>query len=257
MPSINVENEEIYYSQIGNKKAEKSLFFIPGSGMTKEFMGLFSDQFAEYNTITVDLPGHGESCTSVKSSVEDLTSCLAQAIKGLIAENVLSKEIVVLGYSLGGFAAISLGLQNIPEIKQIVIISSCADLATNPLGNMLKASTTVDPDVIYSIVCGSATPKERAAEINQLFLDYLRDADLLYQDLVSAAPFDILSKVSSVSVPVLVVIGDEDQVIQPKDAVNLAETVQDGQLITYKGFGHGMLFENTAQVIADIKKFIK
>ena len=237
MPSINVENEEIYYSQIGNKKAEKSLFFIPGSGMTKEFMGLFSDQFAEYNTITVDLPGHGESCTSVKSSVEDLTSCLAQAIKGLIA--------------------ISLGLQNIPEIKQIVIISSCADLATNPLGNMLKASTTVDPDVIYSIVCGSATPKERAAEIKQLFLDYLRDADLLYQDLVSAAPFDILSKVSSVSVPVLVVIGDEDQVIQPKDAVNLAETVQDGQLITYKGFGHGMLFENTAQVIADIKKFIK
>lgn len=257
MSCINSANGEVYYSQIGNQNAKKSLFFIPGSGMTKELMGKFSSQFSEYNTLTVELPGHGESNETMKDCVEDLTSWLTQAIKSLIAEKVLSKEIIILGYSLGGFAAISLGLQNIPEIKQIVIISSCADLATNPLGEMFKQVKTVDPEAMFSMVCGSATSKEKAAEIKSLFVDELRDADLLYKDLVSALTFNILHKVSDVTVPVLVVIGDEDQVIQVKDAEHLAEQVQNGQIIKYKGFGHGMLFENTDQVVGDIKNFIK
>lgn len=256
MGKINTKNGEIYYSQIGNQRAEKTLIFIPGSGMTAKFMERFSMNFTEYNTITLDLPGHGQSTGCVSSSVQELADCIEGVIRVLYEQKIATEDITILGYSLGGFVAVSLGLIDMPQVKRIVVISSCADLATNPLGMALADMTAVDPMQIYSAMCGSKTEEEKCKEIQKMFLDDLKDAELLFKDLYSARAFNIIDKVSSIDKSMLIVIGDDDSVIQAKDAEHLAKLVKKSKIIKYSGFGHAMLFENTQQVVEDIKAFI-
>lgn len=220
-------------------------------------MEKFSIHFSEYNTITIDLPGHGKSTGSVCQSVQQLSDCIEEVIRSLYQQKIVTEDITILGYSLGGFVAVSLGLIDMPQVKRIVIISSCADLTTNPLGMALANMTTVDPVQMYSTMCGSKTKQEKRKEIEKMFLDDLEDADLLFKDLYSAGSFNIIDKVSSIHKSMLIVIGDEDNVIQLKDAKHLAELVNNSKVIEYKGFGHAMLFENTQQIVDDIKAFIK
>lgn len=256
MGSIITKNGELYYSQIGNEKAEKTLIFIPGSGMTAEFMEEFSTNFSEYNTITVDLPGHGKSTGEISESVEALTSYIEEVIRTLYVQKVATEDITVLGYSLGGFVAVSLGLIDMPQIKKIVVMSSCADLSTNPFAGVLESMTTVDAEQIYSTMCGSATGEEKRGQIQSMFLNYLSSPDVLFKDLYSARAFNITDKVASIDKSMFIVIGDEDCVIQKKDVRQLAKLVKDAKIIEYKGFGHAMIFENTDQVVKDIKEFI-
>ena len=61
----------------------------------------------------------------------------------------------------------------------------------------------------------------------------------------------------SVTIPVLVLHGDDDQIVPYETtAVKAVELLQNGKLIIYTGFSHGMPITEAATINKDILEFI-
>jgi non-heme chloroperoxidase len=79
-----------------------------------------------------------------------------------------------------------------------------------------------------------------------------------YDGIVAFSQTDFTEDLKKISVPVLVQHGDDDQIVPYADSGPLsAKLVQNGTLITYKGFPHGMPTTEAPTINADLLKFIQ
>jgi non-heme chloroperoxidase len=79
-----------------------------------------------------------------------------------------------------------------------------------------------------------------------------------YDGIVAFSQTDFTPDLKKVSVPTLVMHGDDDQIVPYADSGPLsAKLLKNGVLKTYKGFPHGMLTTQAGTINADILEFIK
>ncbi|ENW92081.1 alpha/beta fold hydrolase [Acinetobacter dispersus] len=79
-----------------------------------------------------------------------------------------------------------------------------------------------------------------------------------YDGIVAFSHTDFTEDLKKISVPVLVMHGDDDQVVPYENSGALsAKLVQNGTLKTYKGFSHGMLTVNADVINPDLLAFIR
>lgn len=78
-----------------------------------------------------------------------------------------------------------------------------------------------------------------------------------YDGIVAFSQTDFTEDLKGISIPVLVIHGDDDQVVPYDDSGKLsAELVKNGKLNTYKGAPHGIPTTHSDQVNADLLAFI-
>ena len=79
-----------------------------------------------------------------------------------------------------------------------------------------------------------------------------------YDGIVAFSQTDFTEDLKKITVPVLVMHGDDDQIVPYADSGPLsAKLVQNGTLKTYSGFPHGMPTTQAATINADLLDFIK
>jgi non-heme chloroperoxidase len=79
-----------------------------------------------------------------------------------------------------------------------------------------------------------------------------------YDGIVAFSQTDFTDDLKGISVPVLVMHGDDDQIVPYADSGPLsAKLVKNGTLKTYKGFPHGMPTTEAATINADLLTFFK
>ena len=78
-----------------------------------------------------------------------------------------------------------------------------------------------------------------------------------YDGIVAFSQTDFTEDLKKITVPVLVMHGDDDQIVPYADSAPLsAKLLRNGTLKTYKGFPHGMPTTEADTINADILKFI-
>ena len=79
-----------------------------------------------------------------------------------------------------------------------------------------------------------------------------------YEGIKAFSETDQTDDLKAITVPVLVIQGDDDQVVPYKDAsVKQAELLSDSTLKIYEGFPHGMLTTHADVINPDILAFIQ
>jgi len=79
-----------------------------------------------------------------------------------------------------------------------------------------------------------------------------------YDGIVAWSQTDFTEDLKKITVPVLVMHGDDDQVVPYADSAPLAaKLIKNGTLKTYKGYPHGMPTTNADVINADLLAFIK
>jgi non-heme chloroperoxidase len=79
-----------------------------------------------------------------------------------------------------------------------------------------------------------------------------------YDGIVAFSQTDFTEDLKKINVPVLVMHGDDDQIVPYPDSAPLsAKLLKNGRLKTYKGFPHGMPTTEAATINADLLAFIK
>src|SRR3978361_1459177 len=79
-----------------------------------------------------------------------------------------------------------------------------------------------------------------------------------YDGIVAFSQTDFTEDLKKITVPVLVMHGDDDQIVPYADSAPLsAKLLKNGTLKTYKGFPHGMPTTEAATINVDLLAFIK
>jgi non-heme chloroperoxidase len=79
-----------------------------------------------------------------------------------------------------------------------------------------------------------------------------------YDGIVAFSQTDFTDDLKRISVPVLVMHGDDDQIVPYADSAPLtAKLLRNGTLKTYKGFPHGMITTEADTINADILTFVR
>ncbi|WP_157209653.1 alpha/beta fold hydrolase [Methanosalsum zhilinae] len=68
---------------------------------------------------------------------------------------------------------------------------------------------------------------------------------------------DLAGSLSKIKVPTLIVWGDQDEFGQRSEQETLLKTIQDSQLLIYKGHGHSPHWEAPERVAKDLVNFIE
>jgi len=83
-------------------------------------------------------------------------------------------------------------------------------------------------------------------------------ANVHYDGIVAFSQTDFTEDLKKINVPVLVMHGDDDQIVPYADSGPLsAKLLKKGTLKTYKGFPHGMPTTEAETINADLLAFIK
>jgi non-heme chloroperoxidase len=226
-----------------------------------------------FRVIAHDRRGHGRS--SQTGDGHDMDH-YADDLAALTAQLDL-KNAVHVGHSTGGGeVAAYLGRHGESRAAKAVLISAVPPImvktANNPGGlskqvfDGLQAQLAANRAQFYRDLpagpfYGFNRPGAKASEgiiQNWWRQGMMGGAKAHYDGIVAFSQTDFTDDLKKISVPVLVMHGDDDQIVPYADSGPLtAKLVKNGALKTYKGFPHGMITTEADTINADLLAFIK
>ena len=226
-----------------------------------------------YRVIAHDRRGHGRSAQVADGhDMDHYADDLAALTTHLDLKNA-----VHVGHSTGGGEVVHyLARHGESRVTKAVIIAAVPPLMVktdaNPGGlpkqvfddfqaqvatNRAQFYRDVPAGPFYGYNRSGAKPSEGVIQ-NWWRQGMMGGAKAHYDGIVAFSQTDFTEDLKKISVPVLVMHGDDDQIVPYADSGPLsAKLLKNGVLKTYKGFPHGMPTTEAATINADLLAFIK
>ena len=265
------DGTEIYFKDLGTGQP---IFFHHGWPLSSDDwdaqMMFFLDQ--GYRVIAHDRRGHGRSTQTYQGNDMDTYAAdVAELVKFLDLKNVIH-----VGHSTGGGEAIRYAAKYGKErVAKVVLISAVTPYMiqdkNNPEGvpiavfDDIRINTRFNRQQFYHDITFPFYGYNReGADIKKGIQDNWWRQGMMggikaqYDCVKVFSETDFTEDLKSVEFPVLVMHGDDDQIVPYETtAVKAAQLLKNGKLIVYPGFAHGMPTTEADTINRDILEFIK
>jgi non-heme chloroperoxidase len=226
-----------------------------------------------FRVIAHDRRGHGRSSqTGDGHDMDHYATDLAELTAHLNLKNAIH-----VGHSTGGGEVVHyIARHGASRVAKAAIISAVPPLmvknASNPGGLPKKVFDDLQAQLAanrsqfyYDVPAGPFYGFNRpGAKVSQgLIWNWWRQgmmggAKAHYDGIVAFSQTDFTEDLKKITVPVLVMHGDDDQIVPYADSGPLsAKLLKNGTLKTYKGFPHGMPSTEAQTINTDLLDFIK
>ncbi|HJT19500.1 MAG TPA: alpha/beta fold hydrolase [Nitrospira sp.] len=218
---------------------------------------------ARHRVITIDLRGHGESDAPFwRYSLEQY----ADDVRVLLAHLGIAKAVFV-GLSMGGYLAFTLYRRYPESILGLVLADTRAEADTAAQSkwrfDLAQRAGALGPSAVVEDMLPKLLSPRR----------YARDPDLVERvraiqasapvpgivgDLMAMAERpDSTDMLASISVPTLVLCGEDDVLTTPTDAERIARGIRGAKLTTIPDAGHMSNMEQPALFNRAIEEFVR
>ncbi|WP_213384983.1 alpha/beta fold hydrolase [Acinetobacter pittii] len=265
---------EIFYKDWGPRDAQV-LFFHHGWPLSSDdwdtqllfFLGL------GYRVVAHDRRGHGRSSQVWDGhDMDHYADDVAEVVKHLNIKNAIH-----IGHSTGGGeVAHYIARHGQDNVKKAVLVSAVPPLMVKTENNPEGLPKEVFDDLQNQVLTNRAQffrdlPSGPFYGFNRpdvkpsdgIIANWWRQgmtgsAKAHYDGIVAFSQTDFTEDLKKITIPVLVLHGDDDQIVPYKTSgVKSAELLQNSQLKIYPGFSHGMLTVNHEIINADLLAFIR
>jgi pimeloyl-ACP methyl ester carboxylesterase len=197
----------------------------------------------------LDLPGHGDSHGPGQSTIAGYR----QAVETWMLELGLP-PVVAVGHSMGGALALALALDAPDRVAGLVLVGTGARLRVH---SMLLDATRPDGagmEVLSALMLSWYAP-EASPRMRELAARSLEATDraVLHGDFLACNAFDVMDRLAAIDQPVLVVVGEDDQMTPVKYARYLTDHLARARQEIVPRAGHMVMLEQpaaTASVLA-------
>jgi non-heme chloroperoxidase len=270
------DGTEIFYKDWGSKNAQPIVFHhgwpLSSDDWDAQMLFFVAQGF---RVVAHDRRGHGRS-TQV-SDGHDMDHYAADA--SAVAEHLDLKNAVHVGHSTGGGeVARYVARYGQPQgrVAKAVLVSAVPPLMvktdSNPGGTPIevfdgfrKALAANRSQFFLDVASGPFYGFNRpGANASQAIIEnwwrqgVMGGANAHYQGIKAFSETDQTEDLKAITVPTLVMQGDDDQVVPYKDAALLqAKLLKNGTLKVYPGYPHGMCTTNVDVINADLLAFIR
>lgn len=257
MPFLQYNGLKLHYIDINNQSNvadSNPLLFIHGAGSAHICWALQIKEFSKnHRIIAPDLSGHGESERAAGPASID--NGFAHEIDALV-NHLNLHDFIMIGHSMGGGVAMSYVLHNYEvNPKALVLVDTSPDLELSKLALGL-VKETVD-DRIFMLKCGHYEEYTDACKIKK-YEDEVRvhHPEIMERDLAACNKFDIRERVSEVDIPTFVLVGEHDDIIPPKVALELEKRLPHSDIAIVRNAYHSPMIEEPAEFNRLLQKFI-
>jgi 3-oxoadipate enol-lactonase len=213
----------------------------------------------EGRVIAMDLPGFGET-TSVAPTIDDYAARVVELIEVL---GVDPGQVTLIGNGFGAFVALGVAVHN--PIGRLILVGcgkSFSEEARQVFANMAAAveaggMEAVVPTALLRIFTEDFLADhpdagaERAAVLRQTDVDAFMVACQALQSV------DYGAVASTITAPVLIVVGEEDRATPPLMAHELHAVIPDSELVVIPGVAHAPQIQDPAQFMSVIATFME
>jgi non-heme chloroperoxidase len=275
MPTITVQDgTEIFYKDWGPKDAQPIVFHhgwpLSADDWDAQMMFFLGEGF---RVIAHDRRGHGRSTQT--DTGNEMDTYAADMIA--LADHLDLKNAVHIGHSTGGGEVARYVARSKPgRVAKAVLIGAVPPVMVksdkNPGGlsievfDGLRAAQNANRAQFFlDLPSGPfyGFNREGAAVSQGVIQNWWRQGMMggalaHYECIKAFSETDFTEDLKSISVPVLVMHGDDDQIVPYADAALLSvKLVQNGTLKVYPGFPHGMCTTHPEVINPDLLAFIK
>jgi 2-succinyl-6-hydroxy-2,4-cyclohexadiene-1-carboxylate synthase len=250
------------YSSIGPSDNPERIVLLHGFTQAKEMWQniapLLTEELSDHSPriISVDLPGHGESCA------QDVN--LWQTAQQIVD---ICGKATYIGYSLGARVALHCALQSPRSVKRLVLCGATPGLRSN---EERKARRVADETIAQTIEQTPLADFLNSWTRQALFDGYVPDEKdmsirlknepsglaMSLRTMGTGAQEDLWNRLSELTMPLLLVTGEEDQkfthiAMEMKDLIG--PTAQHAQI---PQCGHSVPLQKPAEFSSIVSQFI-
>lgn len=212
-----------------------------------------------HRVVMLDLPGFGSS-HPVAGGLHAVADRVAEAIAGLH----LPERPIVLGNGYGGFVALQAAIRH-PALARSLVLADCGAAFSEPgrqafrnmsaaaMAKGLAAISDVAMRRLFAPAFQDAHPQlveERRARFLAVHPETFHAA------CAALAALDLRAQAAQVKVPVLVLVGEQDEATPPAMAQELAALLPHGRYQLLPGCAHVPQLQAPEQFLAAIADFI-
>ncbi|QQJ99533.1 alpha/beta hydrolase [Burkholderia ambifaria] len=267
---------QIFYKDWGPKDAQPIVFHhgwpLSSDDWDAQMLFFLSNG---YRVIAHDRRGHGRSAQVAEG--HDMNHYAADAFA--VVEALDLRHAVHIGHSTGGGEVaryVARHGEPAGRVAKVILVSAVTPLMlkteANPDGvpievfDGLRAGTAANRAQFFlDVPSGPFYGFNRAgAKIDQgVIRNWWRQAmmggaNAHYEGIKAFSEMDQTDDLKAISVPTLVLHGEDDQIVPYENAALKAiKLLENGTLKTYPGYGHGMLTVNADVLNADLLTFVK
>ena len=260
---VNVAGKQTY-AYTANRPVDTALpciVFLHGAANDHSVWSLQSRYFAHHgwNALALDLPGHGRSEGEPLNRVEALADWL---VAFLDASDI--PQCCIAGHSMGSLAGLETAARYPSRVSALALIGTAVPM---PVSDVLLRSSADNDHVAYEMINAFAHSPRAQLGGNRVPGAWMLGANmrlmersapgLLHADFTACNAYARgMEAASDVKCPVLLVLGQRDQMTPPRGAKQVAGNFSDARTVVLEGSGHSLMSEQPDAVLDALIGFL-
>jgi pimeloyl-ACP methyl ester carboxylesterase len=178
----------------------------------------------------------------------------------------MPEQFMLIGYSMGGYAALEVMRQAPERVNKLVLMSTSAyPVEPDGMPNRLKAIELTKQGKFTEMLGASRGISFSPSNANNTELLQLKyqmatevgaDAFLRQQQAIIQRR-DYRPILSAIKCPTLIITGNDDRVLLPRDSIEMAQMIPAAQLIQLASCGHMPTWECKEQITQHLAEFMQ
>ena len=255
---IDIENKNAHVSDAGQgiDSSKDTIVFLHGSGLSHIVWSLTEQFFSgkNFNVLSVDLPGHGNSEGPCLNTIENIADWLEK-----VFEKLNLKNLILIGHSQGCLEAIEYSFKYKKRLKKMVLMGGSYRMPVNK--ELIDLASNGDSDAVKLMMKWGYEGSKKFIGGNPIerIIQSPRDiSEILAVDLIACNNYDNGSEAAkAISCPVMLVFGELDKMVKLEFGKKFADLVRDSKTHIIDGCGHMIMIEKAFEMREKVLEFLK
>ena len=252
-----IDNNNVFSQDTGNSFdfKKETIILLHGSGQSHVVWSLTSQYISDqnYNVITLDLPGHGNSDGQSLKSVEDMADWLKKVIIKIGVKN-----FSLAGHSQGCLIALEYSFRYPSDINKLIFIAGSYEIPVNQsLINLAESGNLESLNLMMKWGYGSSKQFIGGNPLQKILNSAREVREVLAVDLIACNNYkNGINAAKKIICPTFFIFGELDKMIQLKKGKDFANLISDSKIHIIKNCGHMIVLEKAFEMREKMVEFL-
>ena len=252
-----LENKNIHASDSGQgiDINKDTIVFLHGSGLSHIVWSLAEQFFSSknYNVLSIDLPGHGNSDGPCLDSVEKIADWMEKVFDKLILKN-----LILVGHSQGCLEILEYSSRYKERLKKLVFVGGSNKMPVHP--DLIELAQSGHSDAVKLMMKWGYEGSKKFIGGNPVekIIQSPRDiSEILAVDLNACNNYSNGSEAAKViDLPSMLIFGELDKMVNLEAGKKFSNLIKNSTTHVIKGCGHMIMIEKAFEMREKILEFL-
>jgi pimeloyl-ACP methyl ester carboxylesterase len=252
-----LENKNIYASDSGQglDKNKDTIVFLHGSGLSHIVWSLAEQFFSSknFNVLSIDLPGHGNSDGPCLDSIEKIADWLEK-----VFDKLQLKNLILVGHSQGCLEILEYSNRYKERIKKLVFVGGSYKMPVHP--DLIELAQNGHSDAVKLMMKWGYEGSKKFIGGNPVekIIQSPRDiSEILAIDLNACNNYSNGSEAArGINYPSMLILGELDKMVILEAGKKFSNLIRNSTTHVIKGCGHMIMIEKAFEMREKILEFL-